>query len=247
MFAMLEKSGRTALLTLTRPEVLNALNTAAWRQLEQLVAEVQISGDIDACILSGSGRAFSAGADVAELEGRTLESLVAHAERVRIILNAIESSGKPFVAAVNGLAVGGGAELALACHARVAAEGAWFSFPEVKLGLLPGAGGTQRLARIIGKGRALELVLTGRRLPAAEAQQWGLVNEVVPTAEVVPVAYRWAGSMSSPHPAAVALAIEAVNAAYEVDLVRGTRLETALLAISFGLRERQGASKREEQ
>lgn len=239
-------AGRTALLTLCRPAVLNALNTESWRQLEQLLAEVELGGDIDACIISGSERAFSAGADVAELDGRTLEGLVAHAERVRRILNSIENSGKPFVAAVNGLAVGGGAELALACHVRVAADGAWFSFPEVKLGLLPGAGGTQRLARIIGKGRAMELVLTGRRLSAVEAERWGLVNEVVQIAEMLPAAYRWAESLSGAHPAAVALAIEAVNAAYEVDLARGTRLETALLAVRFGMREKQGLIAKQE-
>lgn len=212
-----------------------------------MVAEVERDVDIRACIITGAGeRAFSAGADVNELDNRTLDSLVVHTQRVRRILTGIENSGKPFVAAVNGLAVGGGAELALACHVRVAADMAWFSFPEVKLGLLPGAGGTQRLARIMGKGRAMELVLTGRRLSAPEAAQWGLVNEVVQAAELMPAARRWAEALSCEHPAAVALAIDAVNAAYEMDLARGTRLESALLGLSFGLRAQHGIAGTKE-
>jgi len=215
----------------------NALHTEAWLELDQAVAQVGVDPDIRACIITGSGeRAFSAGADVNELNHRTLSNLIAHAERVRRILANIENSGKPFIAAVNGLAVGGGAEIALACHVRMAAKNAWFSFPEVRMGLLPGAGGTQRLARLIGKGRAMELVLTGRRLPAEEAAEWGLVNQVVGAETLMAAAHAFGESLTCEHSGAVALAIEAVNAAYEVDLTRGTRLEAALLGLSFGIR-----------
>lgn len=239
----IEKTGHIAVLTLDRPRALNALDTQTWIELGHAVQSAREDPDIRACVLTGSGeRAFSAGADRKELAGRTIEGLIEHAQRVHEILALIEASPKPFVAAINGLAVGGGVEIALACHLRVAADSAWFSFPEVKMGLIPGAGGTQRLARILGKGRAMELVLTGRKLSSQEALQWGLLNEVAPDAELRAASQRMAESVLGESPYAAALGIRAINAAYESDIVTGSRLEVALLGLSFGLRQQHAAT-----
>ncbi|MCZ7559760.1 MAG: enoyl-CoA hydratase/isomerase family protein [Burkholderiaceae bacterium] len=238
-----QKAGRIAILTLNRPKALNALDTQAWTELGNAVQLVLADADIRACVLTGSGgRAFSAGADRKELTGRTIEGLLEHAQRVHKILACIEASPKPFVAAINGLAVGGGAEIALACHLRVAADNARLSFPEVQMGLIPGAGGTQRLARILGKGRAMELVLSGRRLYAQEALHWGLLNEVAPAAELPAASQRIAECVLGGSPYAAALGIRALNAAYESDSGTGSQLEIALLGLSFGLGQQHAAT-----
>ena len=222
---------RIATLTVNRPDKLNALNAVVIGELGRAIDELVASEDVGAVILTGAGRAFVAGADIAELsavsalEGRRL------ARRGQEIFRRFETSPKPTVAAVNGFALGGGCELAMACHVRVAAEGAKFGQPEVKLGLIPGYGGTQRLPRLVGRGRALQLLLTGEMIDAHEALRIGLVNRVVPGDQLLSAATSMIQQMLMNAPLALGACIDAVDRGLHMALDDALVLE----ATQFGV------------
>lgn len=217
---------RVATLTVNRPDKLNALNDATIRELgaaiDQLVADDAVGG----IILTGAGRAFIAGADISELSGQSPLEAKARSAAGQSIFGRFESSPKPVIAAVNGFALGGGCELAMACHLRIASDTARFGQPEVKLGLAPGYGGTQRLPRLVGKGRALQLLLTGEMIDAAEAYRIGLVNRVVPAAELLPTTHTMMAAILANGPLALAHCIEAVNYGSDSSLSDGLNLES---------------------
>src|SRR6476659_519583 len=182
-----EKRGGIAYVTVNRPKVLNALNHRTWTDLRTAFADAQDDADVRGVILTGAGdKAFIAGADIGELAQTTAIEAEGSSTYGQEVLNLVENLGKPVVAAINGFALGGGCETAMACTIRIATENAKFGQPEVKLGVLPGGGGTQRLPRLIGKGRALQLFLTGGMISAQEAYRIGLVNEVAPSTELIP-------------------------------------------------------------
>src|SRR5689334_17231302 len=182
-----EKKGAIAYVTLNRPKVLNALNTKTWEDLRTAFETARDDDEVRGVILTGAGdKAFIAGADINELAHLTAVEGEESSSFGQAVLNLVENLGKPVIAAVNGFALGGGCETAMACTIRIASETAKFGQPEVKLGVLPGGGGTQRLPRLVGKGRALQLILTGEIISAQEAWRIGLVNEVVPAGNVIP-------------------------------------------------------------
>ncbi len=223
---------RVALVTFNRPDKLNALNDAVMAELGAAADEIASREDIAGAILTGAGsKAFVAGADIAELATQGPFDGKARAVRGQAVLRRLETCGKPVVAAVNGFALGGGCELAMACHLRIASEKAKFGQPEVKLGICPGYGGTQRLPRLVGKGRALELILTGRVIGAEEARQIGLVHKVVPADELLTEAESVLRSILAMGPLAVRLSIEAVDQGLDMSLDEGLSLE----ANHFGL------------
>lgn len=201
------------LITINRPDKLNAINIQVMNDLEQVIGEVENNTAIKGAILTGSGpKAFVAGADISEFTGLSNGEGMDMARRGQTIFFQIENSSKPFIAAVNGFALGGGCELAMACHFRIASENAKFGQPEVGLGLIPGYGGTQRLVQLIGKGRALELLMTGGMIDAATALQYGLVNYVVPLSEVVNKAKSLLEIIITKAPFAISRCITAANA-----------------------------------
>ena len=227
----LDVDGRIATLTVNRPDKLNALNDALITELGQAVDEIVRRDDIAGVILTGAGRAFVAGADISELAGQGPITGKQRALAGQAVFTRFSRSPKPVIAAVNGFALGGGCELAMACHLRLASEHAKFGQPEVKLGIVPGYGGTQRLARLVGRGRALQLLLTGETIDAAEAFRIGLVNRVVPAGELLPAARAMLEQMLANGPLALALCIEAVDRGLEMPLEEGLMLE----ANHFGL------------
>jgi enoyl-CoA hydratase len=231
-FLTLELNDRIATLTVNRPDKLNALNDATILELglaiEQLRADFQVAG----VVVTGAGRAFVAGADISELRAKSPTEALQLARRGQYVFRRIETSPKPVIAAVNGFALGGGCELAMACHVRVASDTARFGQPEVKLGVIPGYGGTQRLARLVGRGRALQLLLTGEMIDAAEAYRIGLVNRVVASGEsVVDVARTILVAMLANAPLAIAECINVVDRGVDIPLEESLALEAA----AFGL------------
>lgn len=222
---------RIATVTVNRPDKLNALNNATVGELETMVDELRTRGDVAAVVLTGAGRAFVAGADISELATCTAAEAYALARRGQAVFRRIETSPKPVIAAVNGFALGGGCELAMACHVRFASDAAKFGQPEVKLGIMPGYGGTQRLPRLIGRGRALQLLLTGEIIDATEALRIGLVNRVVAGSELLDASRALAGQMIANAPRALALCIDAVDRGLGMTLDDGQALE----ASHFGL------------
>lgn len=213
-----------ALVTLDRREALNALSSALLAELDAKLAALDADPDCRAIVITGAGeRAFAAGADVRELSAETSESL--HAADPFAAVDRVATLATPTIAAVRGYALGGGSELAMACDMLIAGDDVAFGQPEILIGVIPGAGGTQRLARAIGKARAMELVLTGRRIDAAEADRLGLVTGVVPAAEAVPTALALAARIASMPPLAVQAAKAAVRAAQDLPLVDGLRYE----------------------
>ena len=221
---------RIATITVNRPDKLNALNDATIAELGQAVDQARDDDAVAGIILTGAGRAFVAGADIAELSGQDTRSARARALAGQRVFRRFETSPKPTIAAVNGFALGGGCELAMACHVRIAADVAKFGQPEVKLGIVPGYGGTQRLPRLVGKGRALQLLLTGEVIDAAEAHRIGLVNAVVPGTELLTAARRMLGQMLANGPLALAGCIALVNDGLD----RGLEEALVLEAESFG-------------
>ena len=220
------------IVTVDRPKVLNALNEQTVTELERVFLEARSDEAIRAVILTGGGeKAFVAGADIGELAKMTPLTGKDVARRGQQVLNTIERMPKPVIAAINGFALGGGCEIALACHIRIASEKAQLGLPEVTLGIIPGYGGTQRMARLLGKGKALELILTGDRVPAAEAERIGLVNKVVPAEQLMSFAEEMARRIASRGPIAVRSAIEAVMSGSDMGFEEGQVLEATL----FGL------------
>jgi enoyl-CoA hydratase/carnithine racemase len=227
-----EKKDAIAYVTLNRPKVLNALNQGTWENLRTAFEDARDDAAVRGVILTGAGdKAFIAGADIGELANVTAVEAEKSSSYGQAVLNLIENLGKPVVAAVNGFALGGGCETALACTIRVASETAKFGQPEVKLGLIPGGGGTQRLPRLVGKGRALQLILSGEMISAQEAYRIGLVNEVVPAADLITRAEAILKQIFSNAPIAVKFALDAANKGLETSQSEGLSLEASY----FGL------------
>jgi len=227
-----EKRGAIAYVTVNRPKVLNALNHQTWADLRTAFEEVRDDAEARGVILTGAGeKAFIAGADISELAHVTAVEAERSSSFGQAVLNLIENLGKPVIAAVNGFALGGGCETAMACTIRVAAENAKFGQPEVKLGLLPGGGGTQRLPRLVGKGRALQLILSGETINATEAHRIGLVNEVVPATDLIPRAEAILKQIFANAPIAVKYSLEAVNKGLETSQAEGLALEASFFGI----------------
>ena len=218
MYSTLLTSFENGILTITinRPDKLNALNKDVFTDLENVVDEIQSNPSIKSAIITGAGtKAFVAGADISEFKAFDKQQAKALAKRGQDIFLKIEQSNKPIIAAVNGFALGGGCELAMACHFRVASENAKFGQPEVNLGLIPGYGGTQRLTHLIGKGRAIELLISGNMIDANTALQYGLVNYVVPAAELLVKARGLLELVNNKAPLAIAACIYAANAVFD--------------------------------
>ena len=228
----LERKGAVAILTISRPEKHNALNRETLAEIEASVLELARDEAVRALIITGAGeKAFVSGADINELavlDPRGAEDISRFGQRV---LDVLEQSPKPVIAAINGYAFGGGCELALACHLRLASENAVLGLPEVSLGIIPGYGGTQRLPRLVGPARALELMTTARRVKADEAERIGLVNRVVPQDQLLAEAEKLAQAILKNGPLAVAAVLEAVNRGMQLSLADGLRLESGLFGI----------------
>jgi enoyl-CoA hydratase len=229
-----EVADRIATITVNRPDKLNALNDALMAELGLAIDEAAKRGDVGAVLLTGAGRAFVAGADIGELADQTATEGKARAERGQRTFRKFERSLKPTLAAVNGFALGGGCELAMACHIRIASDAAKFGQPEVKLGICPGYGGTQRLPRLVGMGRALQLLMTGEIIDAAEAYRIGLVNRVVAGAELLAAADALLRQMLANAPLALASCIETVVRGTEIPLDDALNLEANHFALLAG-------------
>ena len=227
-----EKKNATAYVTLNRPEVMNALNRKAIAELSAAFEDAQADSQIRGVIITGAGnRAFIAGADITELATATPVEAERQTRAGQALLNLVENLGKPVIAAVNGLALGGGCETALACTFRLASPSAKFGQPEIKLGLIPGFGGTQRLPRLVGKSVALQLILTGEMVSADEAYRIGLVDEIVEAGNLIARAEAILAQIAANAPLAVAYAIEAVNLGLNAALPEGLALEGKLFAL----------------
>src|SRR5437867_2253046 len=235
-----EKKGGIAYVTLNRPKVLNALNTKTWEDLRKAFEAARDDGEVRGVILTGAGdKAFIAGADISELAHLTAVEGEESSSFGQSVLNLVENLGKPVIAAVNGFALGGGCETAMACTIRIAAETAKFGQPEVKLGVLPGGGGTQRLPRLVGKGRALQLILTGEMISAQEAYRIGLVNEVVPAANLISRAEAILKQIFSNAPVAIRYSLEAVTKGLETSLDEGLALEASFFGLCAGTEDKK--------
>ena len=236
----LDVTDRIATITVNRPDKLNALNDATMTELGKIIDEVRADSTIGGIVVTGAGRAFVAGADIAELRAKSKSQMHELARRGQEVFRRFETSPKPVVAAVNGFALGGGCELALACHVRIASEHAKFGQPEVKLGIIPGYGGTQRLTRIVGKGRALQLLMTGEIIDATEAHRIGLANQVVAPAMLMEASRGMAKAMLANGPLALARCIEVVNQGADLPLDEALALEARVfgeLAATEDMRE----------
>ncbi|WP_284691315.1 enoyl-CoA hydratase/isomerase family protein [Pinirhizobacter soli] len=221
-----------AYITLNRPQVMNALNQATIIELTKAFADAREDDDVRGVILTGAGgKAFAAGADISELAKATPIDAEEQARSGQQLTLLVETLGKPVIAAVNGLALGGGCELAMACSLRLATEEARFGQPEIKLGLIPGFGGTQRLARLIGKAQATQLILTGETMTATDAYRLGLVNEVVPSDQLLARAEEILRQIGKNAPIAVRYALQAINEGLNVTVRAGMDLEGALFAL----------------
>jgi len=229
---LVEKQDRVCVVTINRPDKLNALNSTAKNELKSLFEDLKKDAEVDVVILTGSGeKSFVAGTDIGELTELNEESGKAFAAGGQQVFSRIENLGKPVIAAVNGYALGGGLEIALACHIRLASENARFGQPEVNLGIIPGYGGTQRLARQVGEAKAMEMILTGDHIDAAEAQRLGLVNAVYPLADLLPNSKDMAAKIASKGQVAIRMALKAVHVSQEAHLTEGLEVEASL----FGL------------
>jgi enoyl-CoA hydratase len=227
-----ETKGPIAYVTVNRPKVLNALNTPTWTDLKAAFEEAKADASVRGVILTGAGdKAFIAGADINELAHVDAYDAEESSRFGQKVLGHIENLGKPVIAAVNGFALGGGCETAMACTMRIAAEHARFGQPEVKLGLLPGGGGTQRLPRLVGKGRALQLILTGETISAQEAYRIGLVDEVVPAANLIDRAETILKQIAANAPIAVKFSLEAANRGLDSSQSEGLVLEASYFGI----------------
>ena len=239
-----ETKGAIAYVTVNRPKVLNALNTPTWVDLRQAFEHARDDAAVRGVILTGTGdKAFIAGADISELAHVTAVEAEQSSRFGQEVLDLIENLGKPVIAAVNGFALGGGCETAMACTMRIAVEAAKFGQPEVALGLIPGGGGTQRLPRLVGKGRALQIILSGDMINAQEAYRIGLVNEIAPAADLIARAEAILNKIASNAPIAVSYALEATNRGMEASQSEGLRLEASYFGLCAATDDkREGAS-----
>ena len=234
---VVETHGRVGLIRLNRPDALNALNTALMRELGAALDAFEGDEAIGAIVLTGSDKAFAAGADIKEMQAKSFMDVYKE-DFVTAEWERLARCRKPVVAAVAGFALGGGCEVAMMCDIVLAAETARFGQPEIKLGIITGAGGTQRLTRLIGKPKAMEMCLTGRMMSAAEAESAGLVSRVVPADDLVDEAMKVAGEIASLSLPIVMMAKEAVNRAYETTLAEGVRFERRLFHAAFGAEDK---------
>jgi enoyl-CoA hydratase/carnithine racemase len=235
-----EKRDAIAYVTVNRPKVLNALSTQTWKDLRTAFEDAQTDNTVRGVILTGAGdRAFIAGADIGELAHASAVQAEQASRFGQAVLDLIENLGKPVIAAINGFALGGGCETAMACTLRIAVEHAKLGQPEVKLGLLPGGGGTQRLPRLVGKGRALQLILSAELISAQEAWRIGLVNEVVPAADLIGRAEAILKMIAANAPVAVKLSLEAVNKGLDGNPSEGLALEAAYFGLCAGTEDKK--------
>ena len=229
---LIERDGATAIVTINRPKVLNALNSQTLDELRRAILDLKQDASVRVVILTGAGeKSFVAGADINELAVQTPTGGREHALAGQHVLDLIENMGKPVIAAINGYALGGGCELAMACTLRLAADTAKLGQPEIALGLIPGYAGTQRLSRLVGRGKAMEMILTGTPIAAEEAQRIGLVNRVVPAAELMAQARALAAQLAKSAPIAMRYIINAVNKGVEMPFAEACQYEATL----FGL------------
>ena len=235
-----EKKDGIAYVTLNRPKVLNALNQRTWQDLRAAFEDARDDATVRGVILTGAGdKAFIAGADISEIAHITAVDAERSSRYGQDVLTLIENLGKPVIAAVNGFALGGGCETAMACTIRLASEKAKFGQPEVTLGIPPGGGGTQRLPRLVGRGRALQLILSGEIISAQEAYRMGLVNEVVPAAELIPRAEAILKQIFANAPIAVTYSLEAVNRGLETSQAEGLALEASFFGLCAATEDKQ--------
>ena len=235
----LEREAGIAVLTIDRPEALNALNAAVIGELEQAVGELEADRDLRALIITGAGRSFVAGADIGEQAPLDLAGGRRWGRRGSALMRRIETLEFPTIAAVNGFALGGGCELALSCDVILASEKAKFGQPEVSLGITPGFSGTQRLPRRVGVGRAKELIYTGKKINAAEAEKIGLVNAVYPPEELMPAAMDMARAIAANAPAAVRYSKAAIDRGLQTDIDDGVAVENELFAMCFATEDQK--------
>jgi len=227
-----DKKDQIAYVTIDRPKVLNALNMATMSELRTVFTDLKQDRDARVVILTGAGeKSFVAGADISELQKNNPVEAKEYTHRGQAVLDLIENLGKPVIACINGFALGGGCEIAMACTMRLASENAKLGQPEVKLGIIPGYGGTQRLPRLVGKGIAMQLLLTGDMISAQEAHRIGLVNEVVPSGQLISRAEAIAQAIIKNAPLAIQYCLEAVNHGTEMTQQEGLYLEAALFAV----------------
>jgi len=232
---LVETKGNIVIVTINRPEKLNALNSETLDELKSVFANIKNDQNIFAAVLTGSGeKAFVAGADISQINKLNVLGAKEFSEKGHEIFNFIENLNKPVIAAVNGYALGGGCELSLACHIRLASDNAKFAQPEINLGIIPGYGGTQRLARLINTGRAMELILTGGTIDANEAYRIGLVNKIYPQNELMKNAETMAAAIASKGQTAVKYSLKAVQSANEISLQEGLKYEISLFALCCG-------------
>ena len=234
---IVERHDRVCLVRLNRPQALNALNAELIDELNQALDAFEADAELGCLVLTGSDKAFAAGADVKEMQAKTymeayLEDFISKWER-------LTRTRKPVISAVAGFALGGGCELAMMCDFILAADNAKFGQPEIRIGTIPGAGGTQRLTRFVGKSKAMELCLTGRMMDAAEAERSGLVSRVLPLADLVPEALKAAATIAGFSRPAVMMAKEAVNRAYETTLAEGIRFERRVFHSTFATQDQK--------
>lgn len=241
---IVEVADRIATVTVNRPDKMNALNSATEAELQDAFAKIPDDDAVGGVIVTGAGeKAFVAGADIGELAGLDATEGKEFAFQGQTTFTRVAQCPKPVVAAVDGYALGGGCELAIACHMRVAGEKARFGLPEVQLGLIPGHGGTQRLARIVGLGRAIEMVTTGRQVSAEEAFRWGLVNGIAEAGKAVDAARETLGQILSKGPLAVQYALEATLRGGDVGLDDGLYLEATLFGMACGTADMKEGTK----
>lgn len=241
---LIEVRDKIAVVTINRPDKMNALNSQTMNELKSAFTELNSNNDVYVVILTGSGeKAFVAGADISELNKLEMISGKEFAEKGQDVFNTIENLSKPVIAAVNGFALGGGCEIALACHIRLASENARFGQPEVNLGIIPGYGGTQRLTRLINSGRAMEYILTCDMIDANEAFRIGLVNHVYPQSELINKAVEVAKKIAIKGQNAVRQTIKAVNIADEIPASEGQNYEAGLFGLCCGTEDfKEGTS-----
>ncbi|MCI2059101.1 MAG: enoyl-CoA hydratase-related protein [Oscillibacter sp.] len=236
----LEKQGSIGVITMNRPEALNALNTATLQELDAVIDRVEADDEILVAIITGAGgKAFVAGADIAEMSTYNPVQAKKFSETGNDLFLKIENMTKPIIAAVNGYALGGGNELAMSCDIRLAGENAVFGQPEVGLGITPGFGGTQRLARIVGSGRAMEIVLTARNVKAPQAKEIGLVNEVYPAEELMPAALKLAQRIAANAQIAVRESKRAIRRGLQCDMATGAAFEEEAFAVCFSTEDQK--------
>ncbi|MBC2722401.1 enoyl-CoA hydratase-related protein [Desulfosporosinus sp.] len=239
----LKKENRLGFVTINRPKVLNALNAEVLSELDQIISNICQDKEIDVVIFSGAGeKAFVAGADISEMKDKSPQESYTFARQGQVLFQRIQELPQPTIAAINGFALGGGCELAMSCDMRIATDKAKFGQPEVALGIIPGFGGTQRLPRLIGRAKAMEIILTGRTISAVEALDLGLVNKVVSAENLLAEAVNLAEAILAKGPYAIRQAKVAINKGLEVDINIGCELEGNLFALCFGEEQKEGMS-----